>query len=35
MILSFAFAMESVPLSLSGTVSGLINMGIMMGPMLL
>jgi sugar phosphate permease len=35
MILSFAFAMESVPLSLSGTVSGLINMGVMMGPMLL
>jgi len=34
-ILSFAFVMESVPLSLSGTVSGLTNMGLMMGPMLL
>lgn len=35
MIISFAFVTESVPLSLSGTVSGLTNMGIMMGPMLL
>jgi hypothetical protein len=35
MILSFAFVSESVPSSLSGTVSGLINMGVMMGPMLL
>jgi len=35
MILSFAFASESVPQSLSGTVSGLTNMGVMMGPMLL
>jgi MFS family permease len=35
MILSFAFARESVPPSLSGTVSGLTNMGVMMGPMLL
>ncbi|MCK5673549.1 MAG: MFS transporter, partial [Spirochaetales bacterium] len=35
MIISFAFAMESVPRSLSGTVSGLTNMGVMMGPMLL
>lgn len=34
-ILSFAFARESVPPSLSGTVSGLTNMGVMMGPMLL
>ena len=34
-ILSFAFASESVPQSLSGTVSGLTNMGVMMGPMLL
>ena len=34
-IISFAFAMESVPRSLSGTVSGLTNMGVMMGPMLL
>ena len=35
MILSFAFAKESVPLSLSGTVSGVINMGVMSGPMIL
>ncbi len=35
MILSFAFVSESVPQSLSGTVSGLINMGVMMGPTLL
>jgi len=35
MILSFAFSRESVPPSLSGTVSGLTNMGVMMGPMLL
>ena len=35
MILSFAFASESVPQSLSGTVSGLTNMGVMMGPTLL
>lgn len=35
MILSFAFAAESVPQSLSGTVSGLTNMGVMMGPTLL
>ena len=35
MILSFAFARESVPPSVSGTVSGLTNMGVMMGPMLL
>ena len=35
MILSFAFAKESVPLSLSGTVSGVINMGVMSGPMVL
>ncbi|MCF6247893.1 MAG: MFS transporter [Desulfobacula sp.] len=35
MIISFVFAMESVPRSLSGTVSGLTNMGVMMGPMLL
>jgi MFS family permease len=35
MVLSFAFASESVPPSLSGTVSGLTNMGVMMGPMLL
>jgi len=35
MIIGFAFAKESVPASLSGTVSGIINMGVMMGPMLL
>ncbi len=35
MIVSFAFATESVPPDLSGTVSGLINMGVMMGPTLL
>ncbi len=34
-VLSFAFAKESVPAHLSGTVSGLINMGIMMGPTVL
>jgi sugar phosphate permease len=35
MIISFAFASESVPRALSGTVSGLTNMGVMIGPMLL
>ena len=35
MILSFAFAKESVPRKLSGTVSGVVNMGVMSGPMLL
>ncbi len=35
MILSFAFAKESVPLSLAGTVSGVVNMGVMSGPMVL
>lgn len=35
MIIGFAFAKESVPAHLSGTVSGTINMGVMMGPMLL
>jgi MFS family permease len=35
MIISFAFAKESVPAHLSGTVTGLTNMGVMMGPMLL
>ncbi|MBU0464987.1 MAG: MFS transporter, partial [Proteobacteria bacterium] len=34
-IISFAFVMESVPSSLSGTAAGLTNMGVMMGPMLL
>lgn len=35
MIISFAFVKESVPLHLAGTVSGVINMGVMMGPMFL
>ena len=35
MIISFAHAKESVSSALSGTVSGVINMGIMMGPMIL
>jgi MFS family permease len=35
MIIGFAFAKESVPRSLSGTVSGVVNMGVMMGPMML
>jgi MFS family permease len=35
MIISFAFAKESVPLHQAGTVSGVINMGVMLGPMIL
>lgn len=35
MILTFAFAKESVPDHLAGTISGVINMGVMAGPMLL
>jgi len=35
MIIGFAFARESVPPQLSGTVAGLINMGVMMGPMVM
>ncbi len=35
MIIGFAFGRESVPPRLSGTVSGLINMGVMLGPMVL
>ncbi len=35
MILGFAFAKESVPQNLSGTVSGVVNMGVMTGPMVL
>lgn len=35
MVISFAFVKESVPLRLAGTVSGVINMGVMAGPMLL
>ena len=34
-IITFAFAKESVPADLSGTVSGVVNMGVMMGPTLL
>ena len=35
MIISFAFVKESVPIRLSGTVAGVINMGVMAGPMIL
>jgi MFS family permease len=35
MIISFAYARESVPPNLAGTVSGVVNMGVMMGPMIL
>ena len=35
MIINFAFVKESVPRHLAGTVSGVINMGVMMGPMIL
>lgn len=35
MILGFAYAKESVPGHLAGTVSGVVNMGVMTGPMLL
>lgn len=35
MIPSFAFAKESVPSHLAGTASGVINMGVMTGPMVL
>ena len=35
MIISFAFGRESVPRPLAGTVSGVINMGVMLGPMML
>jgi MFS family permease len=35
MILGFTQAKESVPLVLAGTISGVINMGVMCGPMLL
>lgn len=34
-IIGFAFAKESVPVELAGTVSGVCNMGAMSGPMLL
>ena len=35
MIIGFAYAKESVPAELAGTVSGLINAGVMLGPTLL
>jgi MFS family permease len=35
MIISFAFAKESVPAYLAGTVNGVINMGVISGPTLL
>lgn len=35
MIIGFAFAKESAPAHLAGTASGIVNMGVMMGPMLL
>ena len=35
MILGFAQGKETLPLSLSGMVSGVINMGVLTGPMLL
>ena len=35
MIISFAFIKESVPSDLGGTVSGIINMGVMAGPMIM
>lgn len=35
MVVSFAFAKESIPIRLAGTVSGIINMGVMSGPMIL
>ena len=35
MIIGFAFARESAPSRLSGTASGIVNMGVMMGPMVL
>jgi len=35
MIISFAFIKKSVPSDLGGTVSGIINMGVMAGPMIM
>jgi len=35
MIITFAFAKESVSIHLAGTVSGVINTGVMVGPMIL
>jgi sugar phosphate permease len=35
MVIGFAFAKESAPARLGGTVSGIVNMGVMQGPMVL
>jgi nitrate/nitrite transporter NarK len=35
MVIGFAFVKESVPPFLAGTVSGVCNMGVMLGPMIL
>lgn len=35
MVTGFAYAKMSVPAGLSGTVSGVVNMGVMMGPMIM
>ncbi len=35
MIIGFAYAKESIPPHLAGTVSGVVNMGVMTGPMVL
>ena len=35
MVIGFAFAKESAPARLAGTAAGVVNMGVMMGPMLL
>jgi MFS family permease len=35
MIIGFAFVKESIPAQYGGTVSGIVNMGVMIGPMLL
>lgn len=35
MIVGFVFGKESAPLRLAGTVSGLVNMGVMLGPTIL
>jgi MFS family permease len=35
MIIGFAFVKESVPTHLAGTASGIVNMGVMAGPMVL
>lgn len=35
MIISYAFVKESVPIGVAGTAAGLVNMGTMLGPMIL